>query len=276
MKIGGREFHSDGSHTYVMGILNVTPDSFFDGGQYLKKDDILRRAEQMLAEGADIIDIGGESTRPGHDAVSTEEEIDRIAPVIEILRARFEAPISLDTRKSAVARAGIAAGADMINDISGLRFDPQIAPVIAEAGVACCLVSSLTVELKQDLTNDTVKAVGDDLKLILDNASYAGISAEKIILDPGVGFGKGYQGDLQVLAHLSEFKQHGFPCLLGASRKSVIGTALGLPVEERLAGTIVTSVMAALAGYMFVRVHDVAANKQALELLHMINEARAR
>ncbi|MDR0221757.1 MAG: dihydropteroate synthase [Lachnospiraceae bacterium] len=269
MKIGQREFCSDGKHTYVMGILNVTPDSFYDGGRYQSEDAMLRRVEQMLAEGADIIDVGGESTRPGHEPVGVAVEIDRITPVIEMLKGRFDVPVSLDTSKSAVARAGIAAGADMVNDVGGLRFDPQIATVIAETGVACCLMHNQEVELKQDLL---IKAINDDLKITLDLAHAAGIADEKIIIDPGVGFGKGYQGDLQILAHLADFKRHGFPCLLGASRKSVIGTALNLPAPERLEGTIITSVMAALAGFLFVRVHDVAANKRALEMLRAINE----
>jgi dihydropteroate synthase len=160
----------------------------------------------------------------------------------------------------------------MINDVGGLRFDEKIADVIAETGVACCLVASTDLKLKQDLAKDIIDDVNDDLRRALDSTRYVGINDDKIILDPGVGFGKGYQGDLQVLARLSEFTKHGFPCLLGASRKSVIGTALGLPAEERLEGTIITTVMAAQAGYLFVRVHDVAANKRALEMLRAINE----
>jgi dihydropteroate synthase len=269
MKIGRREFHTDGRHTYVMGILNVTPDSFYDGACYQNKDAIRERVEEMLTEGVDVIDIGGESTRPGHIPVSDGEEIDRIAPVIEMLRKCFDVPISLDTRKSAVARAGIAAGADMINEVGGLRFDEKIADVIAESGLPCCLMHNQEVKLNQDLA---VEAINNDLKAMVETARGAGIAADKIILDPGVGFGKGYQGDLQILAHLNDFRRHGFPCLLGASRKSVIGTALDLPVAERLEGTIITTVMAALAGFLFVRVHDVAANKRALEMLKVITE----
>jgi dihydropteroate synthase len=269
LRIGNRDFATGKNRTYIMGILNVTPDSFYDGGHYQTADDILRRGEEMLNEGVDIIDIGGESTRPGYQPLGVEEECERITTAIELIKTRFDIPISLDTSKATVAKAGIAAGAEMINDIWGLKADPQMAAVISEAGVACCLAHNCeTVLPKQDV----IIGIGAGLRESLALAHAAGISGEKIILDPGIGFGKDYQGNMIALANLSELKKLGFPCLLGASRKSVIGLTLDLPVEERLEGTIATTVMGVLSGYSFVRVHDVAANKRAIKMTEDIKE----
>ena len=255
------------SHTYIMGILNVSPDSFYDGGRYRGIDAVLARAEVMIAEGCDIIDIGGESTRPGHTEIGAAEEIDRVTPVIESLRKHFDTPLSLDTRRAETAAAGLAAGTDMINDIEGLRRDERMAAVIASRVAACCLMhNGCNEELKHDLIDEVRVGLAASLEL----ARAAGIADDRIILDPGIGFGKDREENIAILARLGEFKSLGFPCLLGASRKSVIGLTLDLPVDERLEGTIVTTVMAVLAGYAFVRVHDIAANKRAIKMTEEI------
>ncbi len=265
MIIGNREFKNSGK-TYCMGILNVTPDSFSDGGKFVKQDDILARVEQMLEEGMDILDIGGESTRPGHKKITAEEEIERISPVIELIKSRFNTAISLDTYKSEVAKAGIKAGADMINDIWGLKYDERMAKVIAESGVCCCLMhnreTSEYVDFMQDVAADIAKSV--------HIANQAGISDDKIILDPGVGFGKNYEQNLEIMNCMDELHMFGYPILLGASRKSVIGLTLDLPVEERIEGTIATSVMAVMKGCSFVRVHDIKENVRAIKMAEAI------
>ena len=267
MKIGGRDFDVQ-NHTYVMGILNLTPDSFSDGGKWLEKDKALYRVEEMLDEGMDILDIGGESTRPGHVAISGEEEIARVVPVIEAIKGHFDVPISLDTYKAEVAKAGIKAGVDMINDIWGLKKDPAMAQVIAESGVACCLMHNRKEAEYTDLLPDMMTDLQESVELALE----AGIHKDKIILDPGIGFGKAYVDNLQVLGALDTFKQLGYPLLLGTSRKSVIGLTLDLPVEERLEGTLVTTVMAVLNGYAFVRVHDIKENLRAIRMAEAIRE----
>jgi len=275
MKIGNREFDTS-IHTYIMGILNITPDSFSDGGLYQEKNLILKRVEEMIEEGCDIIDIGGESTRPGHEKISDDEEIERVTPVIELIKANFDIPISLDTYKSAVAKAGIEAGIDMVNDIWGLKYDRVMAKVIAEAGIPCCLMhnrkSAAEVPLKSN--QDLISIVISDLQTCLTLATTAGIPNDKIILDPGIGFGKTYEENLYILKHLAELKSLGYPCLLGASRKSVIGLTLDLPTSERLEGTIITTVMAVMSGYAFVRVHDIVANKRSIKMLEAILNAR--
>jgi dihydropteroate synthase len=251
-----------------MGILNVTPDSFSDGNQWSDLDKASHRVEEMLAEGMEILDIGGESTRPGFTQIAEAEEIERVVPVIEAVKSRFDVPISLDTYKSSVAKAGIEAGVDMINDIWGLRKDPVMARVIAESGVACCLMHNRKEADYADLLPDMVADLQESVELALE----AGISKDKIILDPGIGFGKAYVDNLQVLGALDAFKQLGYPLLLGTSRKSVIGLTLDLPVEERLEGTLVTTVMAVQQGYSFVRVHDIKENVRAIRMAEAIRE----
>lgn len=267
IKIGNRSFDVQ-NHTYVMGILNVTPDSFSDGGKWLEKDKALYHVEAMLKEGMDILDVGGESTRPGHVAISAEEEIARVVPVIETIKAKFDVPISLDTYKAEVAKAGINVGVDMINDIWGFKKDPAMAQMIAESGVACCLMHNRKEAEYVDLMSDMVTDLQESVGLALE----AGISKDKIILDPGIGFGKAYVDNLQVLGALDTFKQLGYPLLLGTSRKSVIGLTLDLPVEDRLEGTLVTTVMAVLNGYAFVRVHDIKENVRAIRMAEAIRE----
>ena len=265
MQIGKREFQTRG-RTYVMGILNVTPDSFSDGGRWNDKDGALRHVEEMLAQGADVIDIGGESTRPGYTVISQEEEAERVVPVIRAVKAAFDIPVSLDTYKAEVARAGIAAGADLINDIWGLKWDGRMASVIAESGLPCCLMHNRRNPEYQDFLGE-VKA---DLAESLELARQAGIAGDKIILDPGVGFAKSLEQNLQIIGSLERLHSLGCPLLLGCSRKSVVGLTLGLPVEERLEGTLATTVIAVTKGCMFVRVHDVKENVRAVKMAEAI------
>ncbi len=261
MKIGSREFDVK-NHTYVMGILNRTPDSFSDGGRYQDMDRALFQVERMLDEGMDILDIGGESTRPGYTRISPEEEIQRVVPVIEKVKERFEVPISLDTCKSQVALAGIRAGADMINDIWGLKDDGQMAQVIAQTALPCCLMHNR----KEAVYGDFVEDVITDLAGTLAIAEKAGIESDKIILDPGVGFGKTLENNLEIISKLERLRALGCPLLLGTSRKSVIGLTLNLPVQERVEGTLVTTVFAVQKGCAFVRVHDVRENVRTVRM----------
>lgn len=265
MKIGNRDFAAKG-HTYVMGILNVTPDSFSDGGRWNSVDAALRRAEEMKAQGADLVDVGGESTRPGHTPLSAQEELDRVLPVVEALKRNVDLPLSLDTSKAAVAKAGLEAGVDLINDVWGLKRDPDMAGVIAAAGAPCCLMHN------RERANYGLFLVDllTDLQETLAIAEKAGIARERIILDPGVGFAKGQEQNLTVLNRLEELHSLGCPILLGASRKSVIGNVLGTPPEQRLEGTLTTTVLAVLKGCMFVRVHDVAENVRAVRMAEAI------
>lgn len=265
MKIGSREFQTRG-HTYVMGILNVTPDSFSDGGKWNDRDSALRHVEEMLEQGADIIDIGGESTRPGYTTVPDEEEIARTAPVIEAVKAHFDVPVSLDTCKARVALAGICAGADLINDIWGLKYDEKIAAVIAEAGLPCCLMHNRQNPDYHDFMQDLAADLAETIHL----AERAGIADDRIILDPGVGFAKSYEQNLEVINCLEELKVFGYPMLLGCSRKSVIGLTLDLPADQRVEGTLVTTVMAVTKGCMFVRVHDIKENVRAIRMTEAI------
>ncbi len=264
MKIGNREFDTKG-HTYIMGILNVTPDSFSDGGRWNDKDRALYHVEKMLAEGADIVDVGGESTRPGYTMISEEEEIARAVPVVEAIKSRFNVPVSLDTYKAKVAQAGIQAGADMINDIWGLKYD-KIASVISAGKVPCCLMHNRKNADYQNFMEDMVSDLQETLRI----AREAGIAEDKIILDPGVGFGKTYENNLEAIRCLEKLHVLGYPLLLGCSRKSVIGLALDLPVSERTEGTIVTTVMAVLKGCSFVRVHDIRENARAVRMTEAI------
>lgn len=265
MKIGNREFRTKG-HTYVMGILNLTPDSFSDGGRWNDKDRALRHTEEMLNEGADIIDIGGESTRPGYSILSDEEETARVVPVIRAVKAEFDVPVSLDTYKPEVAAAGIAAGADMVNDIWGLKWDDRMAGVIAESGVPCCLMHNRKNTRYQEFMQDVVADLAETLRL----AERAGIVHDRIILDPGVGFAKTYEQNLEVIRSMEELQRLGCPLLLGCSRKSVVGLTLDLPVEERLEGTLATTVIAVTKGCMFVRVHDVKENVRAVRMTEAV------
>lgn len=267
MRIGNKEFAESG-HTYVMGILNITPDSFSDGGAYNTVDKALYRVEQMISEGMDILDIGGESTRPGYTQVSEEEEINRVVPVVEKVKSTFDTVISLDTYKAKVAAAGIAAGADLINDIWGLKYDPMMAGVIAKAGIPCCLMHNR----KEPVYDRYMEEVLEDLRETIMLAHAAGISDDRMILDPGVGFGKSYEQNLEIIDRLEMLRSLGYPVLLGASRKSVIGLTLDLPAAQRVEGTLVTTVYAVRAGAMFVRVHDVKENVRAVRMAEAIRD----
>ena len=265
MKIRNREFDV-ANRTYIMGILNVTPDSFSDGGKWNSMDNALRHAEAMIAEGADILDVGGESTRPGHTPVSAEEEAARVLPVIEALNSHFDVPISVDTFKASVAEVSLQAGADLVNDVWGLKYDPQMASVIAKYNAACCLMHN---KEKAEYNNFLVDMLAETQECV-NIARRAGISDEKIILDPGIGFGKTYEMNLEAMNHLELFQHLGFPVLLGTSRKSMIGLALDLPVDQRVEGTIATSVIGVMKGCAFVRVHDVKENKRAVQMTEAI------
>lgn len=265
MNIGGRSFLRHG-RTYVMGILNVTPDSFSDGGKWNRLDQALRHVEEMVQAGADIIDIGGESTRPGHVMISDQEEIERVAAVIETVKANFDTPVSLDTYKGPVASAGITAGADLINDIWGLKFDDNIAGVISKSGLPCCLMHNRKDAVYRDFMQDLT----EDLRESIALAESAGIESSRIILDPGIGFAKSYEQNLEAIGRMEDLKALGFPVLLGCSRKSVIGLTLDLPVEQRMEGTLATTVVAVMKGCMFVRVHDVEENVRAIRMTEAI------
>ena len=249
--------------TLIMGVLNVTPDSFSDGGSYPTVASAVERALEMERQGADIIDIGGESTRPwGYTLLSDEEEIARVVPMIESVKANFDIPISLDTYKSGVAEAGIRAGANLINDIWGLKYDNRMAEVIAKSGLPCCLMHNRKEADYRDFMQDVAADLADTIHL----AEAAGIADEKIILDPGVGFGKTYEQNLIAMNRLDELLTLGCPVLLAASRKSVIGLTLDLPADQRLEGTIATTVAGVLRGAAFVRVHDVKENLRAAQM----------
>lgn len=249
-----------------MGILNVTPDSFSDGGKWNEVDAALAHVEQMLAEGMDILDIGGESTRPGYTMISDEEEIARVVPIIEAVKARFDVPISLDTYKAGVAKAGIDAGIDLVNDIWGLKYDGKMAAVIADSKLPCCLMHN---RKNEDYT-DYMKDVLADLQETLDIAEKAGIARDKIILDPGVGFAKSYEQNLRIIKELSALNVFGLPVLLGTSRKSVVGLTLDLPRDERVEGTLATTVLGVQQHAAFVRVHDVKENVRAIKMTEAI------
>lgn len=265
MKIGNRIFDT-ANKTYVMGILNVTPDSFSDGGKYTEIELAVKKAEEMMHEGADIIDVGGESTRPGYVPVSTEEEIERVVPVIEKIKANLDIPVSLDTYKAEVAKAGIAVGADLINDIKGLQDSPDMAKVIAEGKVACAIMHNRAFMNYNDFFTD----VQNDLSAYIETARKAGITDDRILIDPGVGFAKTHEQNLEVINRLEQFHCFGYPILLGTSRKSVIGLTLDLPVFERVEGTLVTTVMAVMKGCSFVRVHDIKENVRAIRMTEAI------
>ncbi len=290
----------DTERTHVMGILNVTPDSFSDGGQFNSLDAALRHVQQMVEDGAAVIDVGGESTRPGYQQIPVEEEIERVVPVIEAIWQRFDVPISVDTYKAPVARAALEAGADMINDIWGLKYDPQMGSLIAQADAACCLMHNREpISHKQQVGQQNAREadfgtgrqgrqqekdleenpygyknfmddVVRDLRESLRLADGAGINRSRIITDPGVGFAKSYEQNLAAIREVGRLKELGCPVLLGTSRKSVIGLALDLGKGERLEGTLATTVYAVLQGCMFVRVHDVRENVRAIRMTEAI------
>lgn len=257
----------------VMGIINTTPDSFSDGGVAFAPDDALRRAEKLIADGADILDIGGESTRPGSSRVDEREEIRRVVPVIEAITKRFEVPISVDTSKSAVAKAAVAAGAEIINDISGLRFDEDIADIAAQHHTGLVLMHSRgTFEEmhRQEPVADIIAEVKADFRRAISTAEDRGVGPENIVLDVGIGFGKAVEHNLELIARLPELieKFPQYPMLVGTSRKSFISKLLGdVPVDDRLAGSLATLSIAVWNGASIVRVHDVKETVGAIHIL---------
>ena len=265
MQMGKYKFDTE-HHCYVMGILNVTPDSFSDGGKWNDMDRAMAHAAQMIEDGATIIDVGGESTRPGYTMISDEEEISRVVPVIRELKKRFDVAVSVDTYKSAVAKAAVEAGADMVNDIWGLKYDEKMAGVIAETGAACCLMHNRKEADYADFMPDML----NDLRETIAIAKKAGIADDKICLDPGVGFGKTYENNLEAIHHVDQLLTLGYPVLLGTSRKSVIGLTLDLPASERMEGTVATSVIGVMKGCAFVRVHDVKENARAIRMTEAV------
>jgi len=259
-----------------MGILNVTPDSFSDGGQYNTIDKAIRHSRDMADGGADIIDIGGESTRPGAKTISANEEIDRVLPVIEAIVSEIQIPCSIDTRKSEVAEEACRAGAVMINDVSGLRHDGRIADVAAKYNAFLAVMHMLgTPETMQiDIHYiDLLRDITGFLNQAAEKAVQAGVAKEKIIIDPGIGFGKTVEHNFLILQKLDFFTNLGYPVLVGVSRKSFIGKSLDLPVEDRLEGSLAAAIYAALKGAAIIRVHDVLPTIRALKTIELIERA---
>ncbi len=262
----------DLSNPVLMGVLNITPDSFSDGGRFFEPELALRRLEEMKAEGADIIDIGGESTRPGSLPVAEDEELDRVLPVVEAAAA-LDVPISIDTTKSAVARAALEAGAEIINDISGLRFDPELARLAADSGAGLVLMHmrgeprTMQDEIHyEDLIGEIRTELGESAEMALNSDC----QPQQLVLDPGIGFGKTAEQNLVVIDELDRICDLGFPVLIGPSRKSFIGKTLGLGVEDRLEATLAASVVALIRGARIFRVHDVLPARRALDMADLI------
>ncbi|MBU4439836.1 MAG: dihydropteroate synthase [Firmicutes bacterium] len=265
MQIGNKNFDLT-NEILIMGILNVTPDSFSDGGKFNTLDTSLNQVEKMIADGADLIDLGGESTRPGHTQISDDEEIDRIVPMIEAIRQRFDIPISIDTYKGAVGEAALKAGAALVNDIWGFKYDPTLADVTAKYKVPCVLMHNRDNQNYNHLMTD----INSDLQESIDIALKAGISRDAIILDPGIGFAKDYAQNMETMHHLEALQTLGYPILLGTSRKGFIGLTLDLPITQRVEGTVATTVIGIMKGASIIRVHDVLENKRAAQMTSAI------
>lgn len=273
IKIGNKVFNFENS--YIMAILNVTPDSFYDGGKYFDEEKAKKRIDQCISEGADIIDIGGESTRPGSIRISEDEEIRRVIPLIKYTSKNYDVPISIDTYKSKVAEEAIASGADMVNDISGLIADERMSEIVAKYDVPIVLMHIRgNPRIMQINVNyeDVVKDISRSLRTKIEYATLKGIKKEKIIIDPGIGFGKRVEDNLSIIKRLDEFKSIGRPILIGISRKSFIGKILDLPVEERLEGSLALLAIALLKGANIARVHDVKESKRVAKIIdHLKN-----
>ena len=266
-----------GERPLIMGILNVTPDSFSDGGLFASVDEAVAHAERLVTEGADIIDVGGESTRPGGEPISAEEEIGRVVPVIESLTARVAVPVSVDTTKSEVARAALDAGAAIVNDISALRFDFYIADAVARAGAGLVLMHSRGTPATMHRlppVADIMKEVTSSLRASIHMAERRGVARESIVIDPGIGFGKSQEQNLELIAKLDQLivAFPDYPLLIGTSRKSFIGRMLvdasgtPAPASERLHGTMATVTAAVLNGAHIIRVHDVKAAAETIRV----------
>jgi len=257
----------------IMGILNITPDSFSDGGLYQDADSAVKRCMQMISEGADIIDIGGESSRPGSERVSSQEEIERIGPVIKKIREQSDICISVDTYKPVVAESALKGGADMINCIYGADPDPELLKIVASYSAGLCLMhmrgepGTMQSETEYD---DIINEIYSALRNSYEKALLKGISKDSVLIDPGIGFGKSVEGNLRLISNIGDFKKIGRPVLIGSSRKSFIGKILDNTPEERLSGTISANVCAFISGASIFRVHDVRENAEALKIAHMI------
>lgn len=263
-----------GRKTLIMGILNVTPDSFYDGGAYLRPDEAVKHGLQLEDQGADLVDVGGESTRPDRPgSVSAADEIRRVVPVIEQLARRLTVPISVDTYKSEVARRAVAAGASLVNDISGLRFDSRMAACAAAAGAAMVLMHSRGTPRRLHglpALKRPLQSVLAGLRHSVEKALRAGIPGNRIILDPGLGFGKGVEDNLLILRRLEVLRRFQLPILVGPSRKSFIGNLLDLPVEQRLLGSLASTAVAVIQGAHIIRVHDVGETCQVVRMCDAI------
>jgi dihydropteroate synthase len=263
-----------GQRPLIMGIVNVTPDSFSDGGQFFDSKMAIAHALHLVDEGADIIDIGGESTRPGAHKVKADEELSRVMPVIEALSSKSDIPISIDTNKSEVAAKALKAGATIVNDISALAFDEKIAKVAAECGAYLILmhIRGTPADMQSDTKyNDIIGEIRSYLAAASDKALSSGIAKDKIIIDPGIGFGKSVDGNFTILKNLHRFLDLGYPLMVGVSRKSFIGKEL--KIEERLEGSLAAACYAVLNGADIVRVHDVAQTKRAVTMIEKITGA---
>jgi dihydropteroate synthase len=272
--VWGRRSLELGPRALVMGVINCTPDSFYPGSRADSVEQAVRRAVEMAAAGADILDIGGESSRPGSEPVPEAEELERVIPVIETLRARIDVPVSIDTRRSEVAAQALDAGADLVNDISALRGDPSLAALVAERRVPVVLMhmrgEPRTMQ-ESPYYRDTVAEILEELRAAVGRAEKAGIPRDLVIVDPGIGFGKRLEDNLRLLRHLGELRVLGCPVMIGLSRKAFIGAILDVPVEERLLGTVVANTIAVLNGADIVRVHDVPA---AVAMARVIDAVR--
>ncbi len=267
LKIRGHELIL-GRKTFIVGILNATPDSFSDGGQYMEMAVALERIEEMLSQGASIIDIGGESTRPGFAVISEKEELRRVLPIIEASKEEFpELPISIDTTKSGVTRKLLQIGVDIVNDISGFREDPAMAESVADAEASCILMHNARLV---PISSDTLGSIKRYWEDSLSRAEKAGIERDRIILDPGIGFGTTREQDLEILRNIAELKAFGFPLMIGASKKRITGDLLDLSLQQRKETTLATTVCAAQGGADFVRVHDVLENARAAAMADLI------
>lgn len=276
LKLRGFSFDLN-TRTLIMGVLNVTPDSFFDGGKYVEIDKALKHVDQMINDGADIIDIGGESTRPGSYGVSEKEELRRVIPVIKEAVKRFNVPVSIDTTKSNVAKEALDEGASIVNDISGLKFDPGIANVVAtyNAGLVIVHTSSQPIDM-QSMTNyeSIVHDIVKSLRFSVELAESAGVSPDSIVVDPGIGFGKTTEQNLKLLKCLKEFLILGKPVLIGTSRKSFIGRVIeSNDLEDRLEGTAATVAVGIMNGASMIRVHDVRYMKRVAKVADAIVDA---
>lgn len=260
-------YHLDFSKkTFVMGILNATPDSFSDGGLYDDRERAISRAKQMMKNGADLIDIGGESTRPGHTPVSIEDEINRVVPIIEGISKQIDVPLSIDTYKAETAKAAVKAGAHLINDIWGAKKDPEIASVAAESQVPIILMHNRENQQYDSFMRDVLHDLYESITI----AKKAGVRDDQIILDPGIGFAKGFKEDMEILRNLDQIVALGYPVLLALSRKRLIGTALDLPVDERVEGTAAANCFGIQKGCHMIRVHDVKEMSRAAKMTDAI------